>query len=382
MKKFSFKLVWKSLKDAFTGFGDDKVTKLSASLAYYTVFSLAPLLIVIISIAGLVFGREAIQGSIDNQVQSFIGADAAKQIQEMIKSVAISGKGVVATVIGVVTLLIGATSIFAEIQDSINSIWGLKPKPKVGILKTLQNRLLSFGLIGSLVFLLLVSLAATTVIESIGDRLKAFLPDVTVIVFYVINLVLTLSVTTTLFAIIFKVLPDAKIKWKDIWPGAIATSLLFLIGKFAISLYISTSSVGSTYGAAGSLAVILIWIYYSSIILYFGAEFTKSYAFNKGAKIIPNHYAEWNREPAVPGAEPKEPPANAEPADTASVQQEQKRAPAPPVNLQPVVVQPNLKPSGIEKKSPNIGIVLVGLVLYFINSKKDNNTVSLKAVKQ
>jgi membrane protein len=369
MKKFSFGLVWKSLKDAFTGFGEDKVTKLSASLAYYTVFSMAPLLIVIISIAGLVFGREAIQGSIDNQVQSFIGADAAKQLQEMVKSVALSGKGVFATVIGVVTLLIGATTIFAEIQDSINSIWGLKPKPKVGILKTLQNRLLSFGLIGSLAFLLLVSLAATTVIESIGGRLKAFLPDVTVIVFYVINLVLTLSVTTTLFAIIFKVLPDAKIKWKDIWPGAIATSLLFLLGKFVISLYISKSEVGSTYGAAGSLAVILIWIYYSSIILYFGAEFTKSYAFNKGAKIIPNDYAEWNKEPAVPGAEPKEPPANAAPSEQKQ-EQEKPHNVTLSKNLQPVIFQPALKPTGIEKKSPNIGIVLAGLLLYFINSRK------------
>src|SRR5829696_2228070 len=302
MKKFSFGLVWKSLKDAFTGFGDDKVTKLSASLAYYTVFSLAPLMIVIIAICGLVLGREAIQSSIDNQLQGFIGADAAGQLQEMIKNAAVSGKGVIATVIGVVTLLIGATSIFAEIQDSINSIWGLKPKPKVGIMKTIKNRLLSFGLIGSLGFLLLVSLAATTVVESIGDRLKAMLPDVTVVLFYIINLVLTLGVTTVLFAVIFKVLPDAKIKWKDIWPGAIATSLLFLIGKFAISLYVSKSDIGSTYGAAGSLAVILIWIYYSSIILYFGAEFTKSYAFNKGAKIIPNEYAEWNKEGAVPGA--------------------------------------------------------------------------------
>ncbi|HVF82399.1 MAG TPA: YihY/virulence factor BrkB family protein [Flavisolibacter sp.] len=380
MKKFSFGLVWKSLKDAFKGFGDDKVTKLSASLAYYTVFSLAPLLIVIISIAGLVFGREAIQGSIDNQVQSFIGADAAKQLQEMIKSVAISGKGVIATIVGVVTLLIGATSIFAEIQDSINSIWGLKPKPKVGIMKTLQNRLLSFGLIGSLGFLLLVSLAATTVVESIGDRLKAFLPDVTVIVFYIVNLVLNLSVITVLFAIIFKVLPDAKIKWKDIIPGAVATCLLFLLGKFAISLYISKSEVGSTYGAAGSLAVILIWIYYSSIILYFGAEFTKSYAINKGAKIIPNQYAEWNSEPAVPGAEPKPVPANGQgplPQHPGAVQEDVQRRGKQPESAKAVEkIQPAIRPTVIlpqkeGKKAPGLGTVLFGLVLYFINNARE-----------
>lgn len=379
MKKFSLGLVWKSLKDAFKGFGDDKVTKLSASLAYYTVFSLAPLLIVIISICGLVLGREAIQSTIDNQLQSFIGADAAKQLQEMIKSVALSGKGVIATVIGVATLLIGATSIFAEIQDSINSIWGLKPKPKAGIMKTIQNRLLSFGLIGSLGFLLLVSLAATTLVEGLGDRLKSYFPDVTVVVFYIVNLVLTLSVTTALFGVIFKVLPDAKIKWKDIWPGAVATSLLFLLGKFAISLYISKSEVGSTYGAAGSLVVILIWIYYSSIILYFGAEFTKAYAFNKGAKIIPNKYAEWNEEPAVPGADPKQPPANAPEAQKAKENKE----PVHEKSLPPVAWQPALKPSRIDaKKSPGLGTVAFGLVLYFINSRKDSKkTVSLKASK-
>ncbi len=372
-KKFSLGLVWKSFKDAFTGFGNDKVTKLSASLAYYTVFSLAPLLIVIIAICSLFFGHEAVQGTIDTQVQGFIGADAAKQLQDMIKSAAISGKGAIATTIGVVTLLIGASSIFAEIQDSINRIWGLKPKPKVGIMKTIQNRLLSFGLIGSLGFLLLVSLAATTLVEGVGARLKAYLPNVTVIVFYIVNLVLTLGVTTTLFAVIFKVLPDAKIKWKDMWPGAIATSILFLIGKFAISLYISKTAVGSTYGAAGSLAVILVWIYYSSIILYLGAEFTKSYAINKGATIVPNEYAEWNKEATVPGAELKEPPPNAAPAAD-----EQKKETPAPNPLAPALSQAALQPSSIEKKKPGMGIVIAGLVLYFINTRNNKKTMTLK----
>jgi membrane protein len=369
-KKFSFGLVWKSLKDAFTGFGDDKVTKLSAALAYYTGFSLAPLLVVIIAICGFFFGREAVQGTIDNQIQSFIGADAAKQIQDMIKNAAVSGKGTVATIIGVVTLLIGATTIFGEIQDSINSIWGLKPKPKVGIMKTLQTRLLSFGLIASLGFLLLVSLAATSVVEGIGDRLRAMLPDLTVVLFYIINLVLTLSVTTILFAIIFKVLPDAKIKWKDIWPGAIATSLLFLIGKFGISLYISKSNIGSTYGAAGSLAVILVWIYYSAIILYFGAEFTKAYALNKGAQIIPNHYAQWTEEATVPNAEPKthnrerkEPPVHSpSPSDNAERHVPQ-YAPQLAVTNPPVLQ--SLRPE--KRKGPGMGTVLFGLAVYYID---------------
>ena len=366
-KKFSFGLVWKSLKDAFKGFGDDKVTKLSASLAYYTGFSLAPLLVVIIAICGFFFGQEAVQGTIDNQIQAFIGADAAKQIQEMIKNAAVSGKGTMATIIGVVTLLIGATTIFGEIQDSINSIWGLKPKPKVGIMKTIQTRLLSFGLIASLGFLLLVSLAATAVVEGLGDRLKAMLPDVTVVVFYIINLVLNISVITALFAVIFKVLPDAKIKWKDIWPGAIATALLFLIGKFAISLYISKSDIGSTYGAAGSLAVIFVWIYYSAIILYFGAEFTKAYALNTGARIVPNQYAEWTNEATVPNAEPKHPPVPA-PAPSESSQRH-----VPQYAPQLAITNPTgARPARPEKKkSAGLGTVLLGLAVYYMDKAAD-----------
>lgn len=374
-KKFSFGLVWKSLKDAFTGFGDDKVTKLSASLAYYTGFSLAPLLVVIIAICGFFFGREAVQGTIDNQIQAFIGADAAKQIQDMIKNAAVSGKGTIATIIGVVTLLIGATTIFGEVQDSINSIWGLKPKPKVGLIKTLQTRLLSFGLIASLGFLLLVSLAATTVVEGLGGRLKAMLPDATVVLFYVINLLLNLTVITALFAIIFKVLPDAKIKWRDIWPGAIATSLLFLIGKFAISLYISQSDVGSTYGAAGSLAVIFVWIYYSAIILYFGAEFTKAYALNKGARIIPNHYAQWTSEPTVPNAEPKEPPAQAKqhsPSPSPSDNAERHfRHQAPQLAVAANRPITSLRPE--KRKGPGIATVLFGLAVYYMDQKMGRN---------
>jgi membrane protein len=304
MKRFSFKLVWKSLKDAFTGFSEDKVTKLSASLAYYTVFSMGPLLLVIIFLCGLFLGHEASQGMIYAHLQGFIGKDAASQIETIIKNAAISGKGTVAAIIGIATLLIGATTVFGEIQDSINGIWGLKPKPKAGWVKLVKNRLLSFGMIGSLGFLLLVSLGVTAVVEAIGNRLERAFPDVTVVVFYIINLLLNVGVTTILFAGIFKVLPDAKIKWKDIWPGAIATSVLFLIGKFAISFYISKSNVGSTYGSAGSMVVLLLWVYYSAIILYYGAEFTKAYAVNRGAKVIPNAYAQWDKDAVVAGATP------------------------------------------------------------------------------
>ena len=291
MKNLWIKGTMGLLKESFKGFSENKVPKLSASLAYYTVFSLGPLLIVIIFLCSFFLGREAIEGTIYSQMQGFVGEDAAKQIQDIIKNASVSGKGPMAATIGIITLIIGATTVFGEIQDSINSIWGIKPKPKQGWLQLIKNRLLSFGIIGSLGFLLLVSLGATALVESLSNKLKDVFPDVTVVIFYIINLILTLVVTTLLFAVIFKVLPDAKIKWRDVWAGAITTSLLFMLGKFAISFYISKSEVGSTYGAAGSLVILLVWVYYSSIILYFGAVFTKAYAMEYGDPIHPNEYA-------------------------------------------------------------------------------------------
>lgn len=290
-KKISFKGMIEVFKNSFTGFSDDKVTKLSASLAYYTVFSMAPLLIVIISLCGLFLGREAVEGEIYSQLAGFVGSDTAAQLQEIIKNASLAGKSKLSFIIGVITLLVGATTVFAEIQDSINQIWGLKPKPKRGWLKMIQNRVLSFSVIISLGFLLLVSLGITAIIDGFSERLRAHFPEVTVVVFYIINIVITLAVVTIIFGVIFKVLPDAQIKWKDVLSGAIATALLFMLGKFAISFYISKSEVGSTYGTAGSLVILLLWIYYSSIILYFGAEFTKAYAVKYGSEIHPNHYA-------------------------------------------------------------------------------------------
>jgi membrane protein len=290
MKKI-LKNYWQILKDTVQGFSDDKVLKLSASLAYYTVFSMGPLLVVIISFCGIFLKREAIEGRIYKILNDFVGSDTAHQLQEIIRNAAIGNKGTIAAIIGIITLFIGATSVFAEIQDSINSIWGLKPKPKIGWLKMLKNRFLSFSIVVSLGFLLLVSLTVTAVIEGINARLQAAYPDIAVIVFYIINIVMTLGISMLIFAVIFKVLPDAKIKWRDVFAGSIATAILFLLGKFLISLYISQTNIGSTYGAAGSLVVLLVWIYYSSVILYVGAEFTKAYAVMYGSAIKPNSYA-------------------------------------------------------------------------------------------
>lgn len=289
--KLSWKGIWQITKDTFAGFSEDKVTKLSGSLAYYMVFSMGPLLVVIISLCGLLLSREAIEGKVYSVLVGFVGSDTASQLQEIIRNASVGDKSFIAAVIGIVTLLIGATSVFAEIQDSINMIWGLKPKPKKGWLKYLQNRFLSFSVIVSLGFLLLVSLALSAIIEGISTGLQARFPGVTIVVFYIINLLLTIGISTIIFATIFKVLPDARIKWRDVFAGAIVTAVLFLIGKFAISLYISQTKVGSTYGAAGSLVVLLVWVYYSSIILYLGAEFTKAYALMYGSAIHPNDYA-------------------------------------------------------------------------------------------
>lgn len=294
MKKF-FANSWELLKEIFKGFSDHKITKMSGALAYYTVFSMAPLLVLVIALCGFFLEKEAVEGQVYAVLQDFVGADTAIQLQELVKNAAIGNSGM-AAVIGIVTLLVGATTVFAEIQDSINQVWGIKPKPKRSWLKFLQNRFLSFSIIVSLGFLLLVSLLITGLIEGFSRSLQQSFPDVAVVVFYIINMILTLAVSMMVFAVIFKVLPDAAINWKDVWMGAFITALLFLLGKFAISFYISQTKVGTTYGAAGSLAVLLVWIYYSSIILYVGAEFTRAFAVKFGRPIRPNHYAVTTKE--------------------------------------------------------------------------------------
>lgn len=295
-QKISFKGIREVIKETFKGFSDDKVTKLSGSLAYYTVFSMGPLLVVIIALCGLFLQKETIENRIYFILEDFVGKDTAIQLQQIIQNAGMGDKGTIAAIIGIATLLIGATTVFAEIQDSINTIWGLKAKPKHGWLKLLKNRFLSFSVIISLGFLLLVSLGVSGLIEGLGRRLQASFPDVAVAVFYMINLILTLGISLLIFAVIFKVLPDARIKWRDVFAGALVTAILFMIGKFAISIYISQTNVGSTYGAAGSLVVLLIWVYYSSIILYLGAEFTKAYAIKYGSAIHPSDYAVTTKE--------------------------------------------------------------------------------------
>lgn len=290
-KKVTLKRIWHVLKKSFQGFANDRITKMSSSLAYYTIFSMAPLLIIIISLSGLFLGKDAAEGKIYSQLSNFVGPNTASQLQTMIHNASLTGKSEFAAIIGVITLLVGATTVFAEIQDTINFIWGIKPKPKKGWVNFLKNRFLSFSVVIGLAFLLLVSLTLSTFIDGFSYILKVHFPQITVVVLYIINTIITLIITTLIFGAIFKVLPDAKIKWKDVLAGAFTTAFLFMLAKFGISFYISKSNVGSTYGAAGSLVILLLWVYFSAMILYFGAEFTKAFAVKFGSQIYPEDYA-------------------------------------------------------------------------------------------
>lgn len=270
---------------------DDNVFKLSASLSYYTIFSIGPLLLIITSFAGIFFGRKAVQGQIYAEIKDVVGQEAALQIQSIIQNVSQSEQGAVGAIIGLIVLIIGATGVFTEIQDSINYIWSVKAKPKKGWLKFLINRLISFSLIVTLGFILLVSLIINGLVEILNDKLIGIFKDYTIYLFYLFNILIIFIVITVLFTVIFKLLPDAKIKWKDAFIGAGFTALLFLLGKFAIGYYLAKSNMGITFGAAASIVIIISWVYYSSLILYFGAEFTKVYARETGGGIVPKETA-------------------------------------------------------------------------------------------
>lgn len=279
------------LKGAASAFSDDNAMKLSAALSYYTIFSIGPLLFIVMYVTGQVYGQEAVQGKLYGQIRGLLGSEAALQVQTIIQNIQQNQTGTLGAIIGVVVLIIGATGIFTEIQDSINYIWSVKAKPKRGIIKLLRNRLLSFSLIISLGFLFLVSLLLNALMDLLNDRLTRLFPDTTVYIFYILNYVIVIAVITLLFSVIFRILPDGKIRWKDSFIGAFFTAILFSIGKWGIGLYLGNSSLGATYGAAASVVIILTWVYYTSIILYFGAEFTKVYALEYGGGIIPNQTA-------------------------------------------------------------------------------------------
>ncbi|MEP7111510.1 MAG: YihY/virulence factor BrkB family protein [Ferruginibacter sp.] len=280
-------------KKVILEFFDDNVLKYSASLSYYTVFSLAPMLLIIFSICGLLFGREALQGQVYGEIKDLVGSNAAIQIQDTIKNIHLTKDTPVATIVSIVILLIGGTAIFGEIQDSLNKIWGLKVKTKKAWWTLVISRVLSFSLVISLGFVLMVSLLLNALIAIIGNHLNRLVSGVGKIFIPVIDNLVTFVITASVFAVIFKVLPDAKIKWKDVRVGAFITAILFTLGKIAIGWYLVRSNMATIYGAAGSVIIIMFWAYYSSLILYLGAECTKVYATQYGTKIQPSDYSEW-----------------------------------------------------------------------------------------
>lgn len=279
---------------AGNGFMEDRVMKLSAALAYYTIFALTPLIIIILSAASIFLGDNMDPNTkLFGEISELVGSDAANQLRSFVNNANYSGRSTFGLVIGIGTLIIGATAIFIEIQDSINLIWKVKAVPKKGWKKLITNRLLSFSLIASLGFLLLVSLVVNSIVVGLGNKIAAYIKveEVSELMMLIVTNALTLSVVTIIFAIIFKVLPDVNLKWKPAIIGALFTAVLFSLGKYLIGIYIEVGHPGSAFGAAGSIIVILLWIYYTSIILYFGAEFTQAYAEKYSEAITPSKYA-------------------------------------------------------------------------------------------
>ncbi|MBS1153656.1 MAG: ribonuclease [Myxococcaceae bacterium] len=287
------------VKQSFGAWVDDDVPTHAASLAFYTVFSIAPTLIIAVAVAGIIFGEEAARGEIRTQIEGLVGPAGAQVIEDLMANAARPGAGLLASVLGILILFFGATGVFAALHTALNHIWGVKPKKSNGVIAFLRTRLLSFGMVLGVGFLLLMSLVISAAISALGKVLQSGDFER---VWQPANFVFSFGVVTVLFAMIYKLLPDLQIAWRDVWLGAGVTAGLFNIGKFLIGLYLGKSSVASSYGAAGSFAVLLLWIYYSTMVLFLGAEFTRVYATTFGSlKAHPP------REPKRPGS-PEQPP--------------------------------------------------------------------------
>jgi membrane protein len=284
---------------ALAGWWNDNIPRMGASLAYYTLFSLAPILVVAIAIGGLVFGADAVRGQIVGQIQGMVGQEGGRAVQSMLEGAGRHGTSTIATVIGLLTFFVGATGAFLELQTALDAIWRVKPKEGgsfVGVL--VRQRLISFGLVVALGFLLLTSLLVSAALAALHNYLGNTFTGL-VILWEALNVIVSLGVITLLFALIYKVLPDVKLGWREVWVGALVTAGLFTIGKLIIGLYLGTTSMASTYGAAGSVVVILIWVYYSAQIILLGAEFTRAYVEQFGRRPPPEAFAEKDKAAAA-----------------------------------------------------------------------------------
>jgi membrane protein len=271
------------VKETFVLWFDVNAPRLAAALAYYTTFALAPLLVIVIAVAGLVYGEDAVRGRLDVQIGHLVGPEAAGMIGAMVRSASQPSASILATLIGFVTLLVGATGVFVELQDALNLIWEVPRSKQTGLRQLAKGRLVSFAMVLGIGVLMLASLVLSTALSAVSEAVTSWLPHTQLLVQW-LNLGVGFCVTTVLFAMIFKVLPDTKVLWNDVWLGSAITSVLFTMGRFLIGLYLGRSTVSSAYGAAGSLAAVLVWIYYSAQILFLGAEFTHVYSLRRGSK--------------------------------------------------------------------------------------------------
>lgn len=302
-------------KTTFQEWNEDKAPRLAAALAYYTAFSIAPLLVIVIAVVGLVFGQEAARGQIVQQIQNEVGRETAEIIQTMIENANSESAGILATVMGLITIILGAAGFFGQLQDALNTIWEVQPKPGRGIKDIIRERFLSFTMVLGIGFLLLVSLVISTVLSSLHNFMTGLLPQAQFLT-QTLNFGLSFGIVTLLFAMIYKVLPDVDLAWKDVVIGAVITALLFTVGKFLLGLYLGNSSVASSYGVAGSFVVLLLWVYYSAQILLLGAEFTQVYARRYGSLFIQptNNAVPVTAEQRAQEGRPREPDLQPEPA--------------------------------------------------------------------
>jgi membrane protein len=289
--KVLLKKIWIIIRETFSKFFSEDPMSYSASIAFYTIFSLPAVLIVILSVAGSIYGDQAVSGQLYYQIEFFVGSDSARQIQAIIQNATLSETGTIATAIGIATLLFSATTVFISIQNGLNKIWGVKAKPKRGWVKFIINRALSFVMVLFFGFLTITSLLLETGLEVFRELLIQYISGYTFYLMKTLNLVIFMVLLTIVFAMVFKLLPDAVIRWRDVVVGAFVTTVLFTIGRLLISLYLGNSDLGDTYGAAGSLVLILVWVYYSSTILLLGAQFTQVYSKRHGKIILPTSNA-------------------------------------------------------------------------------------------
>jgi membrane protein len=351
--------VWPLIKRTFEEWSEDEAPRLAAALAYYTIFSLAPVLVIVVAVAGVAFGADEVRGAVVEQVRGMLGDSGGELVLGMLREASRPKDSVVAMAIALVTLLFGASGLFAQLQEALNTVWEVKARPGRGLLGVMKDRFLSFTMVLGVGFLLLVSLVLAAALQAVQTFAEGRVANMAA-VFQVLGAAVSLALTTLLFAMLFKFLPDVKLRWSDVWTGALATAVLFTIGKYALGAYIGRGAVGSAYGAAGSLAIVLVWVYYSAQILLFGAELTQVYARRRGSWAEPKENAEAaprKRRPA--GSAAATPPAGRPPV------------PSPVVPLPAPRAARALEPQVVAARPPRafLGGVALGIAVGFVNAR-------------